>query len=189
MKASGHPRGCNRGSPCRDNHPRLTGRAKLDSKKGRGFGLNPALMKSDARRADHEKRKQLTLVAQRSPQPAVASLAALGVLRMAVALALMATAANCFLKYLWWTACYSAWSGIPKMAAQWRAAATRSSFYGWSVIILELASVVLAYTAIRLRGIHLSPVRTALRLAASLAITLALTGFLALALSWVKQSR
>jgi hypothetical protein len=100
----------------------------------------------------------------------------------------MAAAANCFLKYLWWTACYSAWSGIPKMAAQWRAAGARSSFYGWSLIVLELASVALAYTALRLRRINPSFVRTALRAAAALAITIAGTGLLALALSWVKQS-
>ncbi len=111
------------------------------------------------------------------------------ILRIALALALMATAANCFLKYLWWTACYSAWAGIPKLAAQWRAAGARSSFYGWSVIVLELASLTLLYTAIRLRKVTFSStLRTALRLAASFTITVVGTGFLALALSWVKQS-
>jgi hypothetical protein len=101
----------------------------------------------------------------------------------------MATAANCFLKYLWWTACYSAWAGIPKMAAPWRAAGARSSFYGWTVIILELASLILLYTAIRLRQMTFSSLlRTALRVAVSLAITIAGTGLLAVALAWVKQS-
>lgn len=111
------------------------------------------------------------------------------ILRVALALALITTAANCFLKYLWWTACYSAWAGIPKLASQWRAAGARSSFYGWSVIVLELASLILLYTAIRLPKLTFSTLlRTALRLAASLTLTVLGTGFLALVLSWVKQS-
>lgn len=111
------------------------------------------------------------------------------ILRIALALALITTAANCFLKYLWWTACYSAWAGIPKLANQWRAAGARSSFYGWSVIVLELASFILLYTAIRLGQVTFSSfLRTALRLAASLTISVIGTGFLALLLSWVKQS-
>lgn len=114
--------------------------------------------------------------------------AALLLFRSALAFALMATAANCFLKYLWWTACYSAWSGIPKMAAQWRAAGARSSFYGWSVILLELASVILLFSSIRLRTLRLPFVRAGLRLAVSITITVLATGLLALALSWVKQA-
>ena len=111
------------------------------------------------------------------------------ILRIALALALMATAANCFLKYLWWTACYSAWAGIPRLAAQWRAAGARSSFYSWSVIILELTTLILLYTAIRLRQVTFSTsLRTALRLAASLTLTIIGTGCLALVWSWVKQS-
>jgi hypothetical protein len=111
------------------------------------------------------------------------------ILRIALALALITTAANCFLKYLWWTACYSAWAGIPKLAAQWRAAGARSSFYGWSVIILELATLILLYSAIRLRQLTFSSIlRTVLRLAASLTLTVVGTGFLALVLSWVKQA-
>jgi hypothetical protein len=111
------------------------------------------------------------------------------ILRIALALSLKTTAANCFLKYLWWTACYSAWAGIPKLAAQWRAAGARSSFYGWTVIVLELATLLLLYTAIRLRQVTFSAYfRTALRLAASLTITVIGTGFLALVWSWVKQS-
>lgn len=111
------------------------------------------------------------------------------ILRIALALALITTAANCFLKYLWWTACYSAWAGIPKLAAQFRAAGARSSFYGWTVIVLELATLILLYTAIRLRQVTISTfLRTALRLAVSLTLTVLGTGFLALVLSWVKQS-
>jgi hypothetical protein len=108
--------------------------------------------------------------------------------RIALALALMTTAANCFLKYLWWAACYSAWSGIPKFAEQWKSAGAKASFYGWSVIVLEFAALVLLYTAIRLRQLNSAAVRTGLRLAASLTITIVGSGFLALALSWVKQS-
>jgi hypothetical protein len=111
------------------------------------------------------------------------------VLRIALALALITTAANCFLKYLWWTACYSAWTGIPKLATQRRAAGARSSFYGWTVIVLELATLILLYTAIRLRQMTFSSfLRTALRLAASLTLTVIGTGVLALVWSWVKQS-
>ena len=111
------------------------------------------------------------------------------ILCTAVAIALMAIAANCFLKYLWWTACYSAWAGIPKLAAQWRAAGARSSFYGWTVIVLDVATLILLYTAIRLRYVTFSTyLRTALRLAASLTLTVLGTGCLALVWSWVKQS-
>jgi hypothetical protein len=99
--------------------------------------------------------------------------------RASLAAILMALAANCFLKYLWWTACYSAWSGIPKLDDQWRAAGTRASFNGWSMLILEVASVVALCTMIRLRY--------ALRILTSLAITIAGTSLFALALSWIKQ--
>lgn len=88
-------------------------------------------------------------------------------------------AANCFLSYLWWTACYSAWSGIPKMAEQWRAAGTRASFNGWSFIFLEIVSVFLLCTAMRRRF--------AFRIIASLIVTVAGTALFALALSWFKQ--
>ena len=110
-------------------------------------------------------------------------------LRAVFALALMAIAANCFLKYLWWAACYSAWSGLPKFHEQWRAAGANASLNGWSVIILELASLILLYTAISLRKMNFSTVlRTTLRVAASLTITIVGTGLLALVLAWVKQS-
>lgn len=95
------------------------------------------------------------------------------------ALALMLLAANRFLSYLWWTACYSAWSGIPKMAEQWRAAGVRASFNGWAFILLDLASVALLCSAMRLR--------IGLRLLIALTITAAGTALFALALSWFKQ--
>lgn len=108
--------------------------------------------------------------------------------RLIATAALTALAANCFLKYLWWTACYSAWSGIPKFAAQWRAAGSNASFNGWSFIVLEAASISVLYTLIRLRSAEISPVvKSAVRFAVSLAIAIAATAGLALALSWLKQ--
>lgn len=110
-------------------------------------------------------------------------------LRAVFALSLMAIAANCFLKYLWWAACYSAWSGLPKFHEQWKAAGANASLNGWSAIVLELASLILIYTAIRLHKVTFSRLlRTTLRVAASLTITIVGTGLLALALAWVKQS-
>jgi hypothetical protein len=110
-------------------------------------------------------------------------------LRAVFALSLMAIAANCFLKYLWWAACYSAWSGLPKFHEQWKAAGANASLNGWSAIVLELASLILVYTVIRLHRLTFSNLlRTALRVAASLTITIFATGLLALALAWVKQS-
>jgi len=100
-------------------------------------------------------------------------------LKATAAAVFMLVAANCFLKYLWWTACYSAWSGIPKLAQQWRAAGTHASFNGWSFIALEAASILVLCTAIRWRY--------AIRILVSVAITLSGTAILALALSWIKQ--
>ena len=102
-----------------------------------------------------------------------------------VAAVAMTAAANCFLKYVWWTACYSAWRGIPKLAAQWQAAGTRATFYGWSLLILELASIALVFILIRSRSGGM--VRNGLRLIASGAIAIAGTGLLAWILSLLKQ--
>ena len=72
------------------------------------------------------------------------------ILRLAAAAALMALAANCFLKYLWWTACYSAWYGIPKLAEQWKAAGSNASFNGWTLIVLDAGAVALFFSLITL---------------------------------------
>jgi hypothetical protein len=99
----------------------------------------------------------------------------------------MTVAANCFLKYLWWAASYSAWYGIPKYAAQWRAAGARASFYGWALLVLEAASVATIYGLIRL---HSTPSRAfgkGVRLVASLAIAIFGSSLLAWILSWIKQ--
>jgi len=91
----------------------------------------------------------------------------------------MLVAANSFLSYLWWTACYSAWSGIPKMAEQWKAAGSHASYNEGSFIFCDVVSVGLLCLAMRLRY--------GLRILASLIITIAGTGLFALALSWFKQ--
>ena len=101
----------------------------------------------------------------------------------------MAIAANRFLKYLWWTACYSAWYGIPKLAEQWKAAGARASFNGWCVIVLEFLSIAVLYGAISLRRTDLpASLRNGLRLVLSLLFTGAGTALFSLALSWWKQA-
>ena len=102
-----------------------------------------------------------------------------------LALLFAAVAGNCFLKYVWWTACHSAWSGVPKLAAQWQAAGVRATFYGWSLLILELASAIAFFIGIRSRSG--SAIGGALRLALSLIITAAATGLFAWILSLVEQ--
>jgi hypothetical protein len=110
------------------------------------------------------------------------------ILRLVAALALMAFAANCFLKYLWWTACYSAWNGIPKLAEQWRAAGANASFNGWILIVLDATSVAVFFSLITLRSTSLSGFfKNGVRLAASLTTTILGTALLAWALSWLKQ--
>jgi len=109
-------------------------------------------------------------------------------IRAFLAVALMALAANCFLKYLWWTACYSAWQGIPKLAAQWRAAGARASSNGWCVIILEFLSIALLFSILRLRTANASgSLWPVLRVILSVVITIAGTTVFALVLSLVKQ--
>jgi len=110
------------------------------------------------------------------------------IFRALLALALAALAANCFLKYLWWTASYSAWSSIPKMADQSKAAASNATFNGWSFFALDIAAILVLYTLIRLRDWTPSGLlKTGVRLALCLVITIAATGAFALALSWIKQ--
>jgi glucan phosphoethanolaminetransferase (alkaline phosphatase superfamily) len=106
--------------------------------------------------------------------------------RAACALVLMTAAANSFLKYLWWTAYYGTLSGIHKLSAQSQAADSRASFYGWSLIVLEIAAILLIYTLIRFR--HTGLFRKATRLLASSMVAVIGTGFLALVLSWIKQA-
>ena len=110
------------------------------------------------------------------------------IVRVLIAIAAMALAANCFLKYLWWTACYSAWSGIPKLAEQWKAAGANAAFNGWSVLILAGVSLLVLCTVIRLRNSQMSGLlKTGVRLAISLATTVTGTAIFTLVLSWFKQ--
>jgi len=105
-----------------------------------------------------------------------------------MAAALMALAANCFLSYLWWTACYNAWHGIPKLAEQAKAAGARATFNGWGLILLGAVSAVVLCGVIRMRESQLPRVlKIIVRLATSFVITIAGTGAWALVLSWIKQ--
>lgn len=106
----------------------------------------------------------------------------------AAAVALMVVAANSFLRYLWWTACYSAWSGIPKLHNQWLAAGSRASLNGWSVIILALGSTTVLFTLLRPKSSdRLGVIASVPRLILAAILTIAGTAFFALVLSWVKQ--
>jgi hypothetical protein len=110
------------------------------------------------------------------------------ILRALVTAILIALAANCFLKYLWWTACYSAWGGIPKLTDQWRVAGARATFNGWGVIVVGVIAGAVLASAFRARASQRSTLLgTTLRLALSLVVTIAGTGALALVLSWLKQ--
>jgi hypothetical protein len=107
------------------------------------------------------------------------------IFRALLAVTLMALAANRFLKYLWWTACSSAWAGIPKMAQQWRAAVTNASFNEWAAIALEIISIAVLFSILRRRVPNEVGFSTnAPRLILASAITLIGTGILALILSW-----
>jgi len=108
------------------------------------------------------------------------------IVRSASALVLMALAANCFLSYLWWAACYSAWYGIPKMAEQWRAAGFRASFNLWSFLALEVASVAVLFTLLPSSN-GSGFLKYAPRTMLGLVITISATALLTLALSWAKQ--
>ena len=124
----------------------------------------------------------------RTANPATAALSTSRTVRILIAIAAMALAANCFLKYLWWTACYSAWSGIPKMAEQWRAAGANAAFNGWSVVVLVGVSLALVFSVIQLRTSQMSGLlKTGVRIAISLATTIIGTAIFTLVLSWFKQ--
>lgn len=109
------------------------------------------------------------------------------IFRTACALVLMTAAANSFLKYLWWTAYFSTVNGIAKLSTQSQAANSRASFDGWSVVVLEIAAVLLIYNLTRFRQTDFF--RKSARLVVSLIITVIGTGILALILSWIKQTQ
>jgi hypothetical protein len=135
-----------------------------------------------------QERNNLALAAEGSRHDGLATRQGSRPFRVILAAVLMGLAANCFLKYLWWAACYSAWYGIPKLAEQWRAAGTRASLNLWSVFVLDLAGVAVLFTLLRLPSSNASGfVRIVPRLVFAFIITIAGTAVLALALSWVKQ--
>lgn len=124
----------------------------------------------------------------RTANPATAALSTSRTVRILIAIAVMALAANCFLKYLWWTACYSAWSGIPRMAEQWRAAGANAAFNGWSVVVLVGISLALVFSVVQLRSSRLSGLlKSGVRVVISLATTITGTAIFTLVLSWFKQ--
>jgi hypothetical protein len=103
------------------------------------------------------------------------------------ATALMAVSASCFLKYMWWAACYSAWNGIPKLAEQWRQAGTHASFYLWGFIILQVVIVATLCRLIKLRDSEISGfLKFAARLGLAFLIVLPATAGFALLLSWAQ---
>jgi len=110
------------------------------------------------------------------------------IFRSILSFGLMAIAGNCFLKYLWWAAKSSALAGIPKVAAEWQTAGAHATFYGWSLLLLEIASIVVLWSLIRFRSIESFKLRNLLGFISSAIITIAGTAVLALVLSWMKQA-
>jgi hypothetical protein len=72
--------------------------------------------------------------------------------RVGLTLALMAASAICALKYTWWAACYSGWYGLPGYAQQLKDASMRANLYWWSVVVLEVASIAVVWSLVRLRA-------------------------------------
>lgn len=107
------------------------------------------------------------------------------ILRALLALTMMALSASCFLKYMWWTACYSAWNGIPKLAQQWRDAGVRASLNGWGFILLQAAVIVILTSMIKMRRFS-GVLSYAMRIGASLLITVPFTAAFALFLGWTQ---
>ena len=130
----------------------------------------------------------MALAAENNRHAAIVGYRGLRLLEALLAAVLMAIAANCFLKYLWWAACYSAWYGLPKFADQWKAAGAHASFNFWSVIVLEIASAAVLFLLMPLPSSDASVfLRIAPRAMFSFIITIAGTAAFVLALSWIKQ--
>ncbi len=133
-------------------------------------------------------KQSVALADNNKPPTTAASKTGTRLLQFLLAAALMLVAANSFLRYLWWSACYSAWSGIPKLHNQWLAAGSRATFNGWSVIILALASATVLFTLLRPKSSdRLGVIASVSHLILAAILTIAGTAFFALVLSWVKQ--
>ena len=83
---------------------------------------------------------------------------------------------------MWWTACYSAWTGVPKLAAQWKMAAANRAFNGWGFILLELLAITTLCIVFQFRGLS-APTRTAARIITALVLAAAGTMAFAVILS------
>ena len=83
---------------------------------------------------------------------------------------------------MWWTACYSAWNGVPKLAAQWKMAGANRSFNGWGLILLEAIAIATLCVLFQFRGLA-GFARMAARIATSLVLAAAGTAAFALILS------
>ncbi len=127
----------------------------------------------------------MALAAEQSSRPATKGRIGSGVLRTILALALMAVSASCFLKYMWWTACYSAWNGIPKLAQQWRDAGVHASLYGWGFLLLEVSAILTLTSVLQMRQLS-GAARYIARIGASLLIAVPVTAAFALFLSWTQ---
>lgn len=127
----------------------------------------------------------MAVATAQSSRSVIASRIGSGVFRALLALALMAVSASCFLKYMWWTACYSAWNGIPKLAQQWHDAGVRASLNGWGVILLQAAVIVILTSLLKMRSFS-GVLSYAARIGASLLITVPLTTAFALFLGWTQ---
>ena len=107
--------------------------------------------------------------------------------RFLFATVLMAISANYFLKYLWWSAFYSGSSGFAGHSQQVQNASARSTDYFWIVLTLELLTLAVVWSAIKLRPSNSSGILWhGVRFAVSLTLTIGGTALLALVLAWVQ---
>jgi hypothetical protein len=99
----------------------------------------------------------------------------------------MAISANCFLKYLWWSAFYSGSSGFASHSQQVENASNRSTAYFWTVLLLELLTFAVVWSAMKLPRPDSSGIFWhGVRVATSLTLTIAGTALLALVLAWIQ---
>jgi hypothetical protein len=99
----------------------------------------------------------------------------------------MALSADYFLKYLWWSAFYSGSSGFGSHSQQVQNAFARSTTYLWIVIVLELITLVLVWSAMKPRANNpANLLGRGVRVVASLTLTIAGTALLAFVLAWIQ---
>lgn len=99
----------------------------------------------------------------------------------------MAISADYFLKYLWWSAFYSGSAGFRSHSPQVQSAYARSNTYFWIVIVLQLITLVLVWSAMKPRTNNSSGfLSLGARLAVSLTFTVAGTALLAFVLAWIQ---